>query len=304
MIRILNTILTLVILLEAIVAFVKVQKGNNPNKIIGKGPVVFLLLAAVFVLFSCRQRTTKVEHIAIPEVIPDTLTFFPELPEAPLITFSETIRWNPASTGYTKGWEERMKNCYADSLQEQLKTMFADRPLEVSETALPLRNDIQPQRAPVLLVVQGPEYAKKSNKYWSGHSIDSIAIKAIFQSQLTSRFDCRFGPNSEYEIIKASYPIEIKDTTAFRPVIIMPDPIDGKIYSPLFECFYRGKSLLICSFDLDSLKMTSAGRYFWDIVRNYTYTNSFRNELCDHVNKTNDAIWYDTMAPGHLNPPI
>ena len=45
----------------------------------------------------------------------DTITIFPKLPEAPLITPREADRSNPSYTGYVEGWEERLKNAYADS---------------------------------------------------------------------------------------------------------------------------------------------------------------------------------------------
>lgn len=265
---------------------------------------ILAILLFLLTLFSCVHRNTNHEITAELEVIIDTLSIYPSLAEAPLITFFETAKWNSRYTGRTLGWEERERKCYADSLQTILKTMLVEDAIEISETAMPLRNDIPPQRAPVLLLVKGPKQnMHQKDGYWSEYSVDSVSAKICFEQQIDSLFDCHFGPSSRLAITKASYPIELKDTVAFRPVMRIDDKEKGVTYSPLFECYFRGKSMLICSFDVDSLKTTQAGRYLWDVIRNYSYAKSFRNEVRDHVKEMDDDTWYDTMIPVYKNKP-
>lgn len=261
------------------------------------GKFVLLIGTALIALVSCYQRTASKSSVG-SITVPDTLSIYPELPSAPLITPREADRSNPMHTGYIRGWEERRKNMYADTLQRTLKTLIMEDVLMASETAEPLRNDHYVYRAPVIVNAKWRNSNYKPDDYWLNHSIDSVATIMTFRPKLAMRFDCRFGMQDIKHILRASYPIEVRDTSAFKAVIKIVDPNDGKIYSPLFECFYRQKPFLICSFDLDLLKSTPGGAYMWNIIRNYTYSDYFRNGVPHYVKEMDYETWFDTLMPG------
>ena len=257
------------------------------------------LLSAVLSLLigcvSCGQRTTSQSAANHTEVATDTLSVYPELPSAPLITPREADHANPNHTGYIQGWKNRAKNMYADTLQRTLKTLILQDVFAASETAEALRNDFQGQVAPVLVNVNERNSTGKTHVFWHEHSVDSIAPALIFSPELSSQFDCRFGIQDKKSILRASYPIELLDTAAFKPVIRIDDCAERTVYSPLFECFYRGKPFLICAFDIDALKSTPAGTYMWDIIRNYTYSDYFRSEMPQCLKAMDNETWFNTF---------
>ena len=263
--------------------------------------ILFYSVAMLFFLLivGCGHRqpnTVIAEEIDEESDVCDTLSSFQALPDAPLITTHEANRSNPSYTGYTPGWEERLSNAYADSLHRTLKTLILYDPWAASETAEAFRNDIYPQTAPVLLIIKWPLQYRPDN-YWKQHSYDSAVKITSFESHFSRQYECHFGPSCLKSILEASYPIELKDTTSFRPIIRITDMEKGSLYSPLFECFYRGKPFLICSFDVDTLKTTEAGSYLWDIIRNYTYSSYFRVLLQSNTIEMNPKTWFETLAP-------
>ncbi len=265
---------------------------------------IFSVLLTLFsFIVSCGRNHAKtvISEEAYEEDLPgnDTISIFQTLPNAPLITPREANRSNPSYTGYVSGWEKRINNAYADSIHQTLKTLVLEDPWAASETAEALRNDIAPNVAPVLLVIKWPlEYRPKN--YWEQHSFDSAVDLTSFEPQFSMQYDCRFGSDGLKRILESSYPVELKDTTRFRPIIRIFDKEDNTLYSPLFECFYRGKPFLICSFDVDGMKSTEAGTYLWGIIRNYTYSDYFRN-LMQYITIGMDyTTWFETLAPGYI----
>ena len=265
--------------------------------------ILFYSVALSFFLLivGCGHRQSKTaitKGIDDESDVYDTLSIFQALPDAPLITTHEANRPNPSYTGYTPGWEERLSNAYDDSLHRTLKTLLLNDPWAASETAEAFRNDIFPQTAPVLLTIKWPLQYRPDN-YWKQHSYDSAVTITSFESKFSKQYDCQFGPSCLKSILEASYPIELKDTTCFRPIIRITEMEKGSLYSPLFECFYRGKPFLICSFDVDLLKTTDAGTYLWDVIRNYTYSSYFRDLLQRNTIEMNPKTWFETLAPSY-----
>lgn len=262
---------------------------------------ILLTSIALFsiLIVSCGQRGNSISSEAIGGN-QDTLTKYPILPDAPLITPREADSVNPIHTGHIRGWENRMKQMYADTLQRILKTLIMEDLVCASETAEPLRNDYYPQKAPVLLNVKWKDPRYEPMIYWSTHAMDSIVPIVTYMTSLSSQFDCRFGLQDSKDILRASSPIEILDTNSFKPVIRIEDPVVARVYSPLFECSFRGRPFLISTFDLDLLKATPGGNYMWNIIRNYTYSDYFRYTMPHIVKEVSSDTWYNTLLPGWM----
>lgn len=251
-----------------------------------------------FIIVSCGQRNTNKQQIEIEEIIIDTLATYPVLPEAPLISTSLAYRSNPSITGRISGWEKRLDRMYVDSLHRVIKTMEMDNVFNASESPIPLYNDLYPGSGPILLHYKN-DYGEYSPEiYWDDHPADSVINCIVFSNMVSSLFDCRFGDSDLHHIIDSACPIELKDTLAFRAVVSIKDEESGKVFSPLFECYYRQKPFLICSFDIDKLQSTAGGLYFWNIIRNYTYSDYFRQLMPHRATEMTYETWFDTLMPG------
>ena len=227
------------------------------------------------------------------------MVVYPSLPEAPLITTNLAYRSNPSITGRINGWEKRLDKLFVDSLHQVVKTMEMDNVILASESPIPLYNDIYPEKGPIILYYKNEnrEYSPET-AYRDSHSTDSKALNVVFSDIVSSLFDCRFGKCDLQHIIASSYPVELKDTVAFKAIISLKDKESEKVYSPLFECYYRQKPFLICAFDLEKLQSTAGGLYLWDIIRNYTYSDYFRQIIPFNAAIMNSEIWFETLMPG------
>ena len=240
----------------------------------------------------------EVEALLKPEIlksmgISDTVAEYNNLEEAPLVTISDANRWNPSYTGMTTGWEKRLEKMYTDSTRNAVKTLIMKEAFMVSESALSRRNSVD-EPSPVLL--DAFDEGKKQRRYYDQHTPDST-WQLSFSKTISDYFDCRFGDSERIAIMKSAYPIALNDTSLFRPVITMTDNLTDKVFSPLFECRFRKKGILISAFDIESLCSFPAGEYLWKIIRNYSYTEHLRNEVYNRYKEVDDDQWLNTLLP-------
>ena len=217
-----------------------------------------------------------------------------ELKEAPLITYEEAYKNNRWQQEKFCCWITKPEILFADTTQTILKTLVMDYPLNALTTAIVLVNDIKNKRGPILLNYSTKLFHKVESYYfWKEHDVKSAKVSV--SPKLQEWFDYSYGLNEVEKILPLSYPIEIRDTSIFKELIRLE--YDGKMYSPLFECLFRKETFLISGFDPDSLQEEPLGCHFWDIIRNYTYSDEFRKDIPNNRPEVSRDAWIETLIP-------
>ena len=253
-----------------------------------------VIMLALTMTMSCKHSLSNTTSSESIENIQETTTVFPQLPEAPVITYSYARKAKAKLFTF-----DHKDNGYTAFYERKAKTMAITGVVPAAESTIPLANDYDEYRAPSLVFLKRISSSITYPDYWATHNVDTAAAGELFNPIISELFNCCFNDDSKRELLSSSCPIEIKDTLAFNPIIKLVDSKDGRIYSPLFECFFRERPMLVCTFDLDSLTATRSGLYMWDIIRNYTYSDYFRNDLKHNVKTMSDDIWYETLYPDY-----
>jgi len=225
--------------------------------------------------------------------VPDTLVTFPDIAVYDLITTSVAHNSNPGITGRISRWEKRYERMFTDSTHRVIKTLIMDESFQASESPLPLYNE----DGPIFLDLSKSYSRFGIADYWNDHILDNENVILFKDHPFFDLNDCRFGEHQWKSILSTSHPIAVHDGISIIPIIYYRD--NSGIHAVLMECVFRSKCFLVSTFDFDELENTTEGRYFKQILINYTYSDYFR-----HLNQNitmreiSYESWHSTFIPG------
>lgn len=234
---------------------------------------ILLTVILIMTIASCRNRNTtqNINETDTVEQVKDEL--FPELPElSEPISVDLAYRSNTTITGAIEGWQERSKNLDAVMImnadttvlyQSRVMIVDHDSPYLISESPVSMYN-----RDGNILFVPG---RSKSCPY----SYDTFAQDSLIVDEegTAGYFDFKLKNISQEQwrdILKEIAPLRIRKDYPIKPVLYY-DKGDEYKYAILFSAKLRGKVVVTCGFDYNSISDTEEGRYFKKALLTYAY---------------------------------